>query len=455
MNRVQVLSLSLLMLPSSVLAQTPSASPEALEIWDSATFQKRFAESYLAETETEPRVTASERQVLQVVLERMAADDLEGAKQRIESERSEASSAVFDFTLGNIHFQRDELALAMVFYRRAVHKFPKFLRAWKNLGLIHVRRAEFEEALPALQRVIELGGSDSVSFGLLGFSYSNIESHLAAETAFRSASLLDPTTLDWKLGLARSLFGQARFADASALCRLLIREDPERVEFWLLQAKASIGLGEPLAAAQSLELVERMGGSTADSLSNLGSIYVNAELFDLGVHNYRQALERFPEVAPDGALRAASVLTAHGALDSAQTLIESIERLRGKSLEGPRRKELLKLRARLAVAQGAGGEEVLVLKEIVELDPLDGDALILLGEHEGRNNDPEQAAFWYERAAAIEGFEARAKLRHAQLLVGQTRYAEALPLLRRVQTLEPRDNVQQYLAQVERIAQRR
>jgi hypothetical protein len=39
------------------------------------------------------------------------------------------------------------------------------------------------------------------------------------------------------------------------------------------------------------------------------------------------------------------------------------------------------------------------------------------------------------------------------LLVGQARYAEALPLLRRAQQVKPRETVQQFLDQVERVAQ--
>ncbi len=66
--------------------------------------------------------------------------------------------------------------------------------------------------------------------------------------------------------------------------------------------------------------------------------------------------------------------------------------------------------------------------------------------------DLEKAIFYYERAASIEKYEADAKLRHAQVLVNQSKYAEALPLLRRAQLLEPRENIQEFLEQVERIA---
>ena len=44
-------------------------------------------------------------------------------------------------------------------------------------------------------------------------------------------------------------------------------------------------------------------------------------------------------------------------------------------------------------------------------------------------------------------------MRHAQLLVRDGRYAEALPLLRRAQAIAPRDNVQEWLEKVERYAQ--
>ncbi len=41
------------------------------------------------------------------------------------------------------------------------------------------------------------------------------------------------------------------------------------------------------------------------------------------------------------------------------------------------------------------------------------------------------------------------------MLVGQQRYAEALPLLKRAQVIRPRENIQQFLEQIERAAQGR
>jgi tetratricopeptide (TPR) repeat protein len=430
-------------------------SPAELELWNSPSFQKQFAESYLAETEIEPSVTEREREKMLKVLELISSDKLDEAGKMLEKETKSASSAVFDFTLANIYFQQEQLELATPAYERAVKKYPKFRRAWKNLGLIHIRNGDYAQAIGALTRVIELGGGDALTYGLLGFAYSSVENYLSAESAYRMAILVDPTTLDWKMGLARCLFKQERYSQAVALCNNLIAENPDRADLWLLQANAYIGLNQPQKAAVNYELVDHLGQSTVASLNMLGNIYVNQELFDTAVDHYVRALEKDPNSSPADAMRAANVLTAHGALDQTKRLIERVEALRGDSLGADERKGLLKLRARIAVAEGAAEEEVRVLEEIVALDPLDGEALILLGQHSARSGDFEQAAFYYERAESLEKHEADARVRHAQLLVQQGKYTEALPLLRRAQDLKPRDDVQKYLEQVERVAKAR
>ena len=423
-----------------------------LTLWNDPDFHRRFTESYLAETEIEPSVTINEREQLEKVLDYISSEEIDRAIRVLEKNGGEAASAVFDFTLANIHFQRDDLGLAAASYEVAVEKYPKFRRAWKNLGLIRVREGNWPAAARCLTKVIELGGSDAVTFGLLGFVYSNVENYLSAESAYRMATLLDPATMDWKMGLARCLFKEERFAAAAALCGTFIAEDPDRADMWLLQANAYIGLEQPLRAAENFELVDRLGKSTADSLNTLGDIYTNQELFDLAVDCYVRALAKRPERGAARAVRAAQILTARGALSETERLVSEIEALLGPQLASEDGHGLLKIRARLAVASGAGEEEARILREIVELDPLDGEALILLGQHAERAEDPEQAIFYFERAANLEEFEADAKVRHAQLLVRQSRYSEALPLLRRAQQIKPRENIRQYLEQVERIA---
>jgi tetratricopeptide (TPR) repeat protein len=426
-----------------------------LELWNSPEFQKRFAESYVAETEIEPTVTERERDRMLKVLELISSDKMAEAAKMLEKETKDASSAVFDFTLANIYFQQEQLEQAALSYEKAVNKYPKFRRAWKNLGLIYVRSGNFDKAIAALTRVLEFGGCDAITFAQLGYAYLSTGNNLCAESAYRMAILLDPATLDWKVGLASSILKQERYAEAVSLFNQLLVDDPDRADLWLYQANAYIGLNQPLKAAINYELVGRMGKSSVKSLNKLGDIYVNEKLFETAVDSYIQALEKDPNAGTEHAVRVAKVLIFHNALGETKRLIKKIESLNGNNLSETDRKDLLKLRAQIAVAEGSGEEQVKVLEEIVALDPLDGQALILLGQHHGRSDDFEKAVFYFERAENLEKFEADAKVRHAQLLVKQGKYAGAMPLLRRAQDIKPREDVQKYMEQVERFAKSR
>jgi tetratricopeptide (TPR) repeat protein len=441
--------------PALPLPAPARLSPVELEYWNSPEFRRQFAQSYLAETDIEPKVTEDERKVMQKVLVAISQDKMDEARKLLSEGRTPASSAVFDFTLANLAFQADDLANAAAEYEASVGKFPKFRRAWKNLSLIHVRNGDFAKAAPALSKVIELGGGDGLTYGLLGFAYSNLENNLAAESAYRMAILLDPATKDWRMGLARSFFKQERFADAIALTGALLRETPDAADLWLLQANAFLGSGQPMRAAENYEIVDRLGKSTPESLNMLADIYVNDELYEPAARRYLEALDLDAKADGERPLKAAQVLVGRGALDEAKALLDGVETRRGASFGESRRSEFLKLRARIAAATQASDEEARLLAEIVTLDPLDGEALLLLGQYHARNGDPERAIFHYERAASLEKFEPDAKVRHAQLLVQQGKYAEAIPLLRAAQQLRYRDNIQAYLEQVERIAKTR
>jgi tetratricopeptide (TPR) repeat protein len=116
---------------------------------------------------------------------------------------------------------------------------------------------------------------------------------------------------------------------------------------------------------------------------------------------------------------------------------------------------MAKLEARVALASGAEEDAVQLLESIVERDPLDGEALLMLGRHLADSGDADRALVYLERAAGIDGFEAQAKLREAQIHVSSAKYDEAVALLRRVQEIQPREQVARYLEQVERLSRTR
>ncbi len=77
--------------------------------------------------------------------------------------------------------------------------------------------------------------------------------------------------------------------------------------------------------------------------------------------------------------------------------------------------KLLKLESKVAMSTGEGDKAVQTLEQIVEKNPLDGEALLLAGDYYARNGQPEKAEFRYDAAAKLDGFQADAFLKHAQL----------------------------------------
>ena len=457
-NVLGILSISLFLFSVPVNGQ--GLSNAELDYWKSPEFQKRFAESYLAETDIEPKLLENEYKKMLKIRDLMESDKTDEVIKTLEKEIDDNSSAVFDFTLANIYFQKEELEKAAGYYEKATEKFPKFRRAWKNLGLVYIRKGELEKAIPVLTKVLELGGSDALTYAQLGYAYLSVNNNLCAESAYRMAVLFEPETLDWKVGLATSLLKEQRYAEAVSLFDNLIASDPNKTDLWLYQANAYIGMDQPLKAAVNFEMIDQMGKATINTLTKLGDIYVNQELFDTAVESYTRALQKDSNDVTENAgrishaIRVSKVLLANGAFDECKKFIRNIETLQGNNLNDIDRNDLLKLRAQIAMSEGANDEQVKILEEIVKLDPLDGQALILLGQYYDRTGETEKAIFYYEDAENIEKFEADAKVRHAQLLVKQGKYKEAEPLLQRAYNLTEREDIKKYLDQVQRFATR-
>jgi tetratricopeptide (TPR) repeat protein len=91
----------------------------------------------------------------------------------------------------------------------------------------------------------------------------------------------------------------------------------------------------------------------------------------------------------------------------------------------------------------------------VEKNPLEGEALLMIGEYHARTGEREKAEFRFDMASKINGFEAESYVKHAQMLVGQQKYDKALELLQKAQKVKPRENVQRYLEAVQRVARAR
>lgn len=422
-------------------------------VWNDPEFTRRMLGSYGFLSEAEPRLNAEEQKVYRDKIVPLLREDPKQAVAELQKLIKPEASAIFDFTLGNLLFQTDDLTNAVTHFEAALAKFPDFRRAQKNLGLVYLRAGNYEAAVKPLSRTVSLGGADSKTFGLLGFAQMNLQRYASAEAAYRQALLFEPENLDFRLGLVKCQIAQANYDAALVLLDELIRQFPEKDNLWALQANVFIQKEQPAKATVNFEMLRRLGKATPAQLFTLGDLYLAQEIRDLALNAYLEGVEKDAGANPAKALRAAELLVARGALPEAKQIFARLKAAT-TPLAGNDELRLLKLEAKAALAAGEGEQAAAVLEKISERNPLDGEALLLAGDHYARTGQKEKAQLRYETAAKLEGFEADALLKQAQLKVQGQKYAEAVELLRKAQKSKARDNVQRYLERVEQLALR-
>ena len=133
-------------------------------------------------------------------------------------------------------------------------------------------------------------------------------------------------------------------------------------------------------------------------------------------------------------------------------LVKATREIVGSELSPDEQTTLLNYEAQVALGTGNDAEAMIVLTEVVEKDPLNGQALLLLANYYSQQNEIEKAIIYYERAQDVEETEVDGLIQHARLLVRSRDFPEAARLLQRAQSIRPQGNVRDFLEKVESAA---
>lgn len=423
------------------------------DYWRDRSFTARFQAAYGVNPATEPTISSAEQAVFQQITPLMAVNPAE-AIPILRAAITPTSSAALDFILGSVHFELGRLDDAATAYQNALRKSPDFLRAHQFLGKLEVRRGNPRAALRHFIRALELGGVSSDVYGLMGYCHLNLNQVASARVAYQQAVLLAPDSLDWKRGLAQALFQTGDNEGAIAVLDELIQMRPDDADLWLYQANAFLALGRFTDVAGNWEVVRRLGRARPDMLVQLGDLYLNEGLPALAYRAYDEALAKVGDAEPRLPLRMAEVLVDRGDPGRAAEFVQRVEARFGASLQGADALLLRSLQARLALIRGDDSAAEQAYLAIQRSDPMHGPAYLELGMLYASQGRHAEAALQFETAAVVSASAAPdALLRHAEMLVQQGRFRDALPLLRRSMQLNPRESVLQYTERVERAAE--
>lgn len=389
--------------------------------WQDPSFVKRFMGSYGIHSEIEPRVDPDEREQLGAVIP-LVEKDIEAAITKLTKLAKPESSAVFDFLLGQMYLQSAKYDKAIAAYKTAIKKFPEFMRAYKNMGLAHIQLDQCEKARPYILKVMEMGAADGLSYGFLAHCYLQDEKYATALNAYKMARLFQPDNRDWKSGEAQASLMAEKYNDAIILLDELITDYPQEPGYWMMQANAYMALEDRGRAAANLEIVKKMNKATAQSLLLLGNIYIAEDMSKLAYPAFSAALRQKEKPAFERARKAFDYLVSDRNWSDATQFLSDIKKAYPKN-------NFQIMDAHLAIGKGNTKQAARLLKEVVNRDPMNGEALMLLAHNYWQQDDFERAEFMYERAARLEKFTYNALRMNARMAVGQNRLKHALGLL--------------------------
>jgi tetratricopeptide (TPR) repeat protein len=424
--------------PSSAGAAKPGTDPKRI-INESSSFLK----------EREPEMTEEEYALYEKVVT-MLASNPEFALKLLEAMISdkEPPSPAFEFILGNAYYAAGQNDKSEANYRSAVKRYPSFLRAWVNLGILYYATDRFSEAIPCFSKAIVLGDRDAATFGLLGYSLEQEGNLVSSEMAYMQALSGDPANSDWKEGLLRICIEGKQYARAESLVKGLIKDHPSDPRFWLIYANILLSDHRKVEATVLLETAAGAGVANVDELSLLGDLYADQGLIPEAAETYQRVLAASPAVGERKLLHYAQVLVADGKLAEAQGVLDALKP-DGTPEAGI---ELLQTRTDLLAAEKKWPEARNEAESLLKIAPLNGRALLSLGRAYAAEDDLPRASFAFEAALAVPSTAYMASLELANIELKNRHYSKSIEYLEKALKIEKTDAVEDFLARVRSLA---
>ena len=185
--------LSLLICLGLCIASFGQAAPfELLDTGpNSASYRDRFMANYGTHSEIEPPMAQTDHPIYEKVFPLLKSNP-NAAIAEIQRNLTDETNPAFYFLLGSLQYQTGQLTQAEQSLGKALKNFPDFRRAHRTLGLLYAQQSRHDAALRTWLKVISLGGGDSQSYGLLGYTYLSLEKYHSALKAYEMARMFEP-----------------------------------------------------------------------------------------------------------------------------------------------------------------------------------------------------------------------------------------------------------------------
>lgn len=279
--------------------------------------------------------------------------------------------------IGIADFNRQRHAVAEEAFRKATALDPALAAGWELLGRVLVRLQRDDEALPALDRALQL----------------------------------DAGLLDARLERSQLHSRRGRRAEALEDTRRATEAAPQSPLAWRALAVRSSEAGDPRAALAAYRRLDALGEPTADDLAQLGDLLGRAGERDAALAAFARAQALDPRHA--GVLVSAAAF--HGRAGDLERAAQYLERALAID---PRNVAALSSLGYTQMLRGQLEEAVKTLERAAALEPERANTWINLGHAQLRSRNLGRAITALEKALALSPGSADAHVYIAQAFLG-------------------------------------
>jgi len=258
------------------------------------------------------------------------------------------------------------------------------------------------------------------------------------------AQLIEPGTAEWLAGTAQCLQQIGEDEEAAALLDEVVRKRPTEVSYGLLRADVLLGLGRNAEAAAGLDLMRRLEVLDGNGQLLLAKLHLRGGRAEVAAESVKSAFAGEKKPSAVRALAALAEATDRKAWEIARLLRDQCGTV---VEEEPAKRALARAGARIEIESGddpaAGAEK---LEELLKEDPLDGEALLVLGRHRAAETRREEAELLLQRATEVDDVAHEAWVEIARVRVDGKRYEAALEAVDEALGLRRSEELAEYRA---------
>ncbi len=198
--------------------------------------------------------------------------------------------------LGSVYAEKGQYDSAIAAYQKGLEINPDFAELHRNLGHAYWEKGYRNEAMKEYEQAINLNPNMAQAYAELGYIYGRMNRHEEALQASRKALEIDPTQVRAHISLAFLFEKKELYEEAVREYQEVLRFEPEIADIHNYLGYAYVKLDQKDKALAEFRKALQLDPNYVDAHVNLGTVYLGTGEYEKAIAQYNAALKINPKM---------------------------------------------------------------------------------------------------------------------------------------------------------------